>query len=449
VKRWLQLQGYPGLNPALDEYSDDAPTVSLTPAIGSLAVEYDDPKTYDPPIDDWLHTECHVSTSSGFTPDASTLAAIGRQTRFEINGLVPGTTYYVKLVIVDSAGNKSTISSQQTIATQKVGPYHENEDREHGELVLNNDFGAQTLAVADNEPDYWSMDTGTWGSSDDAYVNTSVHQTGARSIEFISNLTDPVILISEVFPVTTGFIYMVESAARAATIPAGANFDVWVRWYQEDKVTAGTPASTQVITQLWSALAANTWYRFKAPAIEPPSDARYARLLIRKDVTSTAFTSYCDYAKMYRMLVSFHVIRGSAQSINELTWTQVDWNNDTSTNCHNYGDHFDITTNNRFDVPYDGAYQFHAQISWGGTVAVGDPVAVRIKQNTTVIATSEFVPIQYTGQVITSSVSTAVTEMSAGDYVTVEVYHEDVSSTATKTVLSSVDCYFTGAQVTF
>jgi len=57
---------------------------------------------------DWDGFEIHVSDSgAGFTPSPSTLKAKGRQTRYEITGLVPGRTYYVKAIAYDTSGNKS------------------------------------------------------------------------------------------------------------------------------------------------------------------------------------------------------------------------------------------------------------------------------------------------------------------------------------------------------
>ncbi len=57
---------------------------------------------------DWAGFEIHISdTSSGFTPSDSTLAAQGKQTHFEVTGLEPLTTYYVKVISYDTSGNKS------------------------------------------------------------------------------------------------------------------------------------------------------------------------------------------------------------------------------------------------------------------------------------------------------------------------------------------------------
>ena len=59
--------------------------------------------------------EVHVSTTTGFTPSSSTLkGTLSRAGTFTVSGLTAGTGYYVRLVIVDEAG-------QQVISAQ-VGP---------------------------------------------------------------------------------------------------------------------------------------------------------------------------------------------------------------------------------------------------------------------------------------------------------------------------------------
>lgn len=56
----------------------------------------------------WGGFEIHVSTSgSGFTPDSSTLEAKGQSSYFEITGLDPATTYYVKVISYDIDNEKS------------------------------------------------------------------------------------------------------------------------------------------------------------------------------------------------------------------------------------------------------------------------------------------------------------------------------------------------------
>ncbi len=70
------------------------------------------------------HFEYHVSTTSGFTPDATTLKAKTRATRAEIAGLTAGTTYYAKILAVRKNGVKSAVSSQLSAMAGYVGDSH-------------------------------------------------------------------------------------------------------------------------------------------------------------------------------------------------------------------------------------------------------------------------------------------------------------------------------------
>ena len=59
--------------------------------------------------------EVHVSTTTGFTPDSTTLkGTLSRAGTFTVTGLTAGTGYYVRLVIVDEAG--------QRVTSSQVGP---------------------------------------------------------------------------------------------------------------------------------------------------------------------------------------------------------------------------------------------------------------------------------------------------------------------------------------
>lgn len=56
--------------------------------------------------------EIHASTTSGFTPSASTLQTVARDSQVHIDGLTPHTTYYVKAVARDKNNSRSPASSQ-------------------------------------------------------------------------------------------------------------------------------------------------------------------------------------------------------------------------------------------------------------------------------------------------------------------------------------------------
>jgi hypothetical protein len=189
LRRWLELETLPGIAPEADHYADAAASnVAIESGLSGIVVTYDDPRTMDPPIDDWAYTRCHVATSSGFTPSAANLKAVGKQTRFEVVGLVPGQTYYAKLIIIDEAGNVAATSTQVSVATQLVGPYHTNREEERTTLNANPNFGIHTLDETTTPPDAWSTDD-TWGTgAGEWYFDSDAAdtRTGDRSVKIIS-----------------------------------------------------------------------------------------------------------------------------------------------------------------------------------------------------------------------------------------------------------------------
>ncbi len=94
-------------------------TPVATGGIGMVFVEWDHKDASNnamPPDIRWY--EVHASTSSGFTPTPSTLKGETNATLFSFNA---GTgTYFVKLIAVDYAGNKSTASAQSGGATSRL-----------------------------------------------------------------------------------------------------------------------------------------------------------------------------------------------------------------------------------------------------------------------------------------------------------------------------------------
>lgn len=82
------------------------------------------------------YVEVHISTTGAtFTPDATTLAGtlLGSAGFFTIGALTAGTTYYVRLVGVDEAGNKT---SPSTAASSQTG------------LTTSSDYGTATIGTA-------------------------------------------------------------------------------------------------------------------------------------------------------------------------------------------------------------------------------------------------------------------------------------------------------------
>lgn len=210
VRRWLDRGAGPGkANPSVSVAglapSEDGITVSEE-VFGGV-VTFDPPPTLDKPGQGggFSRAELHLSTTSGFTPSASTLKSVSTSTRFDVTGLVAGLTYYGRIVIVDARGNRSAPSPQfvlrptgqfgcqlSTAADQAV---------ETGDLVVFDtaDLDPASMLDDDREGADAPMDgiydvsasarlTGLDPAGDGAQlaikVNGTIEYTGARTIVF-------------------------------------------------------------------------------------------------------------------------------------------------------------------------------------------------------------------------------------------------------------------------
>lgn len=104
----------------------DTPTVAGT--LNGILVSWDGKVGGAAPPSDFLWTEVHMSTSSGFTPSTATLqGTLVSAAVFPISGLTVGTTYYVKLLERNTSGVASTASSQasavpSSLTASLIGP---------------------------------------------------------------------------------------------------------------------------------------------------------------------------------------------------------------------------------------------------------------------------------------------------------------------------------------
>lgn len=171
-KRWLRLEGRPGVGPNAG-YADPAtPVVTCIASIGSVILDVTPANKGN-----WTRTEVFLDTAAVAVPSPSQVngknvalplglkVAEGKQTKFTVSGLVPGTAYYGRVQVVDLDGNRSPPSGQFSIATERVGPYHTNSDTTAGILNANSDFNAYTKGYS-SFPDSWKGYGDTvWGSS--------------------------------------------------------------------------------------------------------------------------------------------------------------------------------------------------------------------------------------------------------------------------------------------
>jgi hypothetical protein len=420
VKRWLSVEARGGIGGQNDFYNDEAAS-GVTPeaTVAGIIVTYDDPRTMSPPINDWAITKCYVDDSgSGFTPSDSNLKDAGRRTRFEITGLTPGATYYCKLQIIDSSGNVAATSSFVSVATQMVGPYHINPDREYGVLVPNQDFGAVTLDPLTNMPDYWSMVTGSYGASGDVESNTTVHKTGNRSIEFrATGSATPSEFESDYFPVSEDDVYLISLVLKRSGSVTGAQFQRIIRWYNSAKTYLSSTGASGILSSL---VPTTTWKKFRGKGIVPPANARFAKLRMLHDPNSETYTLYCDSFSAERQPPEFSASK-SAQSVGSGSWTTAQ----IATEAYDYGGNFNTGTYT-FTAPEDGIYMFEVRGSFAAaTAGTRAMVAVYVNGSTRYTGGSDVAGPPLGGAL---AVSAHILSLSGSDTVVAQVYHNEGSN---------------------
>ena len=157
--------------------------------------------------------------------------------------------------------------------------------------------------------------------------------------------------------------------------------------------------------------------------------------------TSEIADGAVTYAKL-ETPVGFSATVGSNQSINNTTDTKVNFD----TENFDYGSDFDATTNYDFTAPYDGLYQFNLTIYWQN-IDDTNYGEIRIDSDTANTLTT-YRARNYSYKVnddFSTSVS-GVLELTAGDKVWAEVYHDNGDNTpiVTGNTLTSFSGFLVG-----
>jgi hypothetical protein len=435
VDRWLSLQGMPGIAAPVDLFEDSAAeNVGTEAGIGAITVFHDDPKTMSPPIDDWAYTVAHVNLSSGFTPGLATEVARGRQTRFTIGGLVPGTTYYAKLVIVDEQGNESVTSTQVIKAAEMSGAYHENPERNRANLIANGDFGQATLDITANPVDGWELYHRTggtlpdWGSSDEVYFDATNQRTGSRSIK-ISSTDGFEGLLGQVLPVSPDTLYKLQFVPRG--LVASDAIRVGFQFLDKDKAVRTT-------ADFFSASIGSTGGWLQKGLFEYFGNFNAADRFLRPFFTGGAGdVIWLDQIVLIGAKQAFFAYRSSAQSVNSSAWTKVLFN----TTLFDNGGDYDFTTNRRYDVAQDGKYSFKSRVSID---SLPDQDTFLIAYYVNGVRTERGNSIHQSGAGALGIVVTAEIDLVVGDYVEVFVWQN--SGGALNLRIGREETYFGGSR---
>ena len=334
-KRWLALEARPGVAPQNDFYQGAAAEgVTASAGQGVIIVKYDDPRSMSPPVNNWAFTNCFVDTISAFTPSDANFAGVGRTTRFDITGLIPGQTYYIKLQIIDGSGNVALTTTQVSTAAEKTTAYHEDSDTIRMSLVPNGTFG-QFVRGLSVPPDGWEVYAGVWGT--DVYPDGQSNDQSGYSIAMgPDGAEDESGLISDFIPLSPDDVYSIRYACNGtvAVAPAFATLYVGFRLYDAQKVVIQDSNLTPE-----AALPIAGWRHssrtFTPGFLSGLPHVRYARLYFkRRDATLTGITVRIDTVEMMRQTARFRSYRNAVQAVASGVFTQVAFNVDS----YDYGE---------------------------------------------------------------------------------------------------------------
>jgi hypothetical protein len=138
-------------------------TPSLVSIVQGIAVTWDGKLASAAPLLDFSKVQVYVSTVSGFTPSSATLVgSMVTAGTLAVSGLTPGTTYYAKLIAVNTSGTQSAASAQGSVAAGYA----------QASLLGN-------IGVLNANPYFWGGDGTGWHGYQGTFAVTSSPPAGA------------------------------------------------------------------------------------------------------------------------------------------------------------------------------------------------------------------------------------------------------------------------------
>ncbi|GMV19033.1 MAG: hypothetical protein AMXMBFR56_72570 [Polyangiaceae bacterium] len=228
-------------------------------------------------------TELHVSESAGFSPSSSTLKASGQNQDATVTDLIPGKTYYAKVVPYRRNGTRlvrGLPSAEVSFVAGQAKAGHLVADVDWGRVPLNGSFETQTDAAG--PPDHWALTEGAW-STDLELLTGSGAITGDSYLHVKSGTTQRG-METDFFEVVSTHNYSLQVFAKG--ISGTGNLKIAVQWYLSNFTYDSENGILADAT-------ATSWAEQRYIAT-PPAGIKFAKIKIYKETPSTAGAWHVD-----------------------------------------------------------------------------------------------------------------------------------------------------------
>ncbi|MDP2275279.1 MAG: hypothetical protein Q8K32_31325 [Archangium sp.] len=238
--------------------------------------------------------ELHLSSTPGTSPSASTMKASGDGDSFVVSDLVPGKTYYWK--VVPRSKNTDRIvrgepSLEQTFVAGRANAGHYNSLVSQGHFPLNGNFEHASDDLALAPFDHWTVVSAlTWGAAGGLFWgNDAVY---GNYLDFRQSTGDYLIR-SSAFPVRRmgGHFNIYMSVRPNGTVTASRRLIVYIRFYRKSDLSDSPILFTHFVPH--TVAASGVWANYVIPSDfigALPFDVNFCTITFGKeDITSAAY----------------------------------------------------------------------------------------------------------------------------------------------------------------